>query len=349
MQNVVLGNGVLPTGLTGVPVEPLSFYIEVTKNCNEMCQMCPRTYKWPDRRDNLSFEHFTHIVDQVNDLQRVVLHGLGEPLLNPELFKMVRYLKARGIYTLFNSNALALSPRRITALLESGLDEYRISFDAAKPETYKTIRGINGLAKVKRNLLALMAQIASQGKGPRTSLWFTTMRENVQELPEVARFAVEAGIGELYIQRLVFFGQGLAVEEQSFYRKLASQEQSALAQTYAICNQNKIKLVASGGEYLTPDGKLEASPEQLAELDEERPWQACTRPWRLMYIQANGDVSPCCFAPFTGEDGGPILGNVHLQQVGEIWKGEAYRKFREAFLSRRPPPCCEGCGARWSV
>src|SRR4051812_13912053 len=84
--------------------QPDSLYIEVTKNCNEKCSMCPRTHHWPDRRDNLSFEHFTHIVAQAPGLNRTVLHGLGEPLLNPHLFAMVRYLKARGVYVLFNSN-----------------------------------------------------------------------------------------------------------------------------------------------------------------------------------------------------------------------------------------------------
>ncbi len=330
--------------LQPLPELPVSLYIEVTKNCNELCAMCPRTFRWSDRRDNLSFEHFTHIVDQAPALSRVVLHGLGEPLLNPRLFEMVGYLKARGAYVLFNSNALALTPARRLALAVSGLDEYRISFDAAQPATYKMVRGVDGLNRVKRNLLALTALLRQQGGGPKLSLWFTTMRENVQELPEVARFASEAGIAELYVQRLVYFGQGLATEEQSLYGKLAEEEQAALKETQAICRQHNIRLAASGGEQPGADGWQAA-----AALDEERPWSACTRPWRLMYVQANGDVSPCCFAPFTGQDGGPILGNALRQPLGQIWQGQAYKDFRQAFLSNQPPQCCEGCGARWSV
>lgn len=325
---------------------PTSLYIEVTKNCNEKCTMCPRTYRWANRRDNLSFEHFTHIVEQAPDLSRVVLHGLGEPLLNPELFRMVRYLKERGAYVLFNSNALALNERRRRELIESGLDEYRVSFDAATPATYKQVRGIAGLAKVKRNVLALMSLTHEVGSGPKVSLWFTTMRENVEELPGVACFAVEAGIGEVYVQRLVYFGQGLAVEEQSLYHQLATREQQALTETLQICHQHNIKMAASGGEQLTPEA---TQPVMLTALDEENPWQACTRPWRLSYIQANGDVSPCCFSPFTGENGGPILGNVFQQKLTDIWQGQAYQNFRQAFLTNQPPQCCEGCGAKWSV
>ncbi len=333
--------------LRPLETQPHSLYIEVTKNCNELCTMCPRTYRWPDRKDNLSFEHFTHIVDQVADLQRVVLHGLGEPLLNPRLFEMVKYLKQRGAYVLFNSNALALNAARRAALIESGLDEYRVSFDAGQPETYHTVRGIAGLPKVKRNVLALTALMRERGKGPKVSLWFTTMRENVAELPLVASFAAEAGIAELYVQRLVYFGEGLAVEEQSLFRQLAEQEKQAMAEAFAICREHGIQLAASGGEKINPAGQLSQSAQEA--LDDDRPWQACSRPWRLMYIQANGDVSPCCFAPFTGEDGGPILGNVFQQKIEQVWHGAAYRQFREAFLSKKPPQCCEGCGAKWSV
>ncbi len=324
---------------------PVSLYIEVTKNCNELCTMCPRTYRWPDRRDNLSFEHFVHIVEGAGKLERVVLHGLGEPLLNPRLFEMVRYLKARGVYVLFNSNALALNDRRRRELVESGLDEYRVSFDAAQPDTYKRIRGVAGLVKVKRNLLALTELMRQVGRGPKVSLWFTTMQENVRELPQVAQFAAEAGIAELYVQRLVYFGEGLAVEDQSLFGRQTSEERESLALTAQICRQHGISLATSGGGQVGAEG----TPEAQTALDEEQPWQACTRPWRLMYVQANGDVSPCCFAPFTGEDGGPILGNVFQESIEQVWQGQPYQQFRQAFLSRKPPQCCEGCGARWSV
>jgi MoaA/NifB/PqqE/SkfB family radical SAM enzyme len=341
MKNFTIArSSVLPL----LKAQPASYYIEVTKNCNELCQICPRTYYWPHRRDNLSLEQFYRIVDGIEEVQRVVLHGLGEPLLNPDLFEMVRYLKARGAYVLFNSNALALNERRRLVMLESGLDEYRVSLDAAQPDTYKKIRGIAGLNKVQRNLLALTAAMREQGPGPKVSLWFTTMRENVTELPDVVRFAAGAGISEVYVQRLVYFNKGLAVEEQSLYKKLEEQAQVALAEAYRLCGEYGILLAASGGEQVLANGEM-----QHETLDEEYPWRACTRPWRLMYIQANGDISPCCFAPFTGLEGGPILGNAFKRKIEDIWHGEPYRKFRENFLSSQPNQCCEGCGARWSV
>ena len=81
---------------TSIANLPRSIYIEPTSRCNEFCQQCPRTLLSREDDRDLSFDKFRYIVDQFPVLERVVLHGLGEPLLNKELPRMVRYLKDRG-------------------------------------------------------------------------------------------------------------------------------------------------------------------------------------------------------------------------------------------------------------
>src|SRR2546426_1112374 len=119
---------------------PRSIYIEPTSRCNELCQQCPRTLLSREDDRDLSFEDFRYIVDQFPELERVVLHGLGEPLLNKDLPQMIRYLKARGIYVLFNSNGILLNAKRGQELIEAGLDEYRLSMDGATREDRKSTR-----------------------------------------------------------------------------------------------------------------------------------------------------------------------------------------------------------------
>jgi hypothetical protein len=112
--------------ITSIANLPRSIYIEPTSRCNEFCQQCPRTLLSREDDRDLSFDNFRYIVDQFPVLERVVLHGLGEPLLNKELPRMVRYLKDRGTYVLFNSNGIALTAKRGQALIDAGLDEYRV-------------------------------------------------------------------------------------------------------------------------------------------------------------------------------------------------------------------------------
>src|SRR5437016_2459870 len=122
---------------------PRSIYIEPTTRCNELCQQCPRTLLSREEDRDLTFEQFCFIVDQFPVLERVVLHGLGEPLLNKDLPRMIRYLKERGTYVLFNSNGILLNAARGQALIDAELDEYRLSMDGSTREMYARVRGVD--------------------------------------------------------------------------------------------------------------------------------------------------------------------------------------------------------------
>ena len=76
---------------------PVCLYLEVTNRCNLLCTTCPRTYEELEPPADMSWDLFTSIVDQVPDLARAVLHGVGEPMLVANLPRMVRYLKDRGV------------------------------------------------------------------------------------------------------------------------------------------------------------------------------------------------------------------------------------------------------------
>src|SRR5258708_5470743 len=127
---------------------PRSIYIEPTSRCNELCQQCPRTLLSREDDRDLSFDDFRSIVDQFPELERVVLHGLGEPLLNKDLPRMIHYLKARGTYVLFNSNGILLNAKRGQELIDAGLDEYRLSLDGSTRETNARVPAVHALPQL---------------------------------------------------------------------------------------------------------------------------------------------------------------------------------------------------------
>ena len=102
----------------------------------------------------MSWELFRSIVDQVPDLARAVLHGVGEPMLVANLPRMVRYLKDRGVYVLFNTNGTVLSERNGRALIAAELDELRVSLDASNRESFKAVRGRDYFTRIVRNVRA---------------------------------------------------------------------------------------------------------------------------------------------------------------------------------------------------
>ena len=323
---------------------PQELYIEPTNRCNSRCETCVRTFEELEPAHDLSLDEFWALVDQVPALRRVVLHGVGEPLLNRDLPAMIAHLKWRPAppQVLFNSNALLLTPAWQEALLDSGLDEYRISTDAAQPALYARIRGVDGFERMAENVAAFAGRIAAAGAGPRLSLWFTAMQDNLGELPDLVRLARRLSVGEVYVQRLVHYGQGLAREEQSLFRAMQAAEEALLAEAEALAAGWGIHFQASGAttprqSLMSPDG-------------DPRPWARCRRPSSLMYITANGNVLPCCFSPFTTRDyEGLILGNAFQAPLTEIWNGARYGAFRAALQSDAPWESCDRCGVCWSL
>src|SRR6202051_1513298 len=134
--------------------EPFCLYLETTNRCNLLCATCPRTFEALEPPGDMSWELFTAIVDQFPRIARVVLHGVGEPMMVKALPRVVRYLKDRGTYVLVNTNGTWLTERKGRELMAAGLDELRVSLDAAEPRGFLAVRGKDMFARIVRNVRA---------------------------------------------------------------------------------------------------------------------------------------------------------------------------------------------------
>jgi radical SAM protein with 4Fe4S-binding SPASM domain len=326
--------------------DPVCLYLETTNRCNLLCTTCPRTYEELEPPADMSWQLFCSIVDQIPNLSRAVLHGVGEPMLVKNLPRMVRYLKDRGTYVLFNTNGTVLNEKNGRALIEAGLDELRVSFDAANAESYKAIRGKNYFNRILRNVRAFRDLQEREGcSRPRVSACLTGLRETVEQLPEFVRVAAEAGVREVYLQRLVFFEEnaiGKARADQALYEQLSREDARHIDLAADIAASLGISFSASGAAS-EPGMSLKRS-------DSSSPWSLCRRPWTVMYITANGRALPCCIAPFAlrGYEN-YTLGDATQQTLRQIWRGPAYQTFRRALKSDKPPATCANCGLRWSL
>ena len=328
---------------------PRCVYIEVTNTCNLLCQTCPITFMDLEARDVLSYDKFLAIVAQFPRIERAVLHGIGEPLLNKALPRMITYLKQhKGSYVLFNSNATLLKSEWQRSLIAAQLDELRVSLDAATPETYRKIRGAPAFDKIVENLRGMVTTKATMGSAsPKLSLWCTGMKENIAELPDLVRLAARLGIGEVYLQRLVFYDEGhtigLAREDQSLYGLTDRYVAEIIAECERLSRELGIRLEASGAT--NPRHSLARDQADPA------PWRACQRPWTVTYVTVNGNILPCCIAPFATNDYQSIvLGNIFDRPFDAIWNGARYQEFRTGLQSlRAPSDACVKCGAKWSL
>src|SRR5438477_3938306 len=326
--------------------KPVCLYLETTNRCNLLCTTCPRTYEELEPPADMSWQLFTSIVDQIPDLQRAVLHGVGEPMLVRNLPRMVGYLKDRGTYVLFNTNGTLLNERNGRALIEAGLDELRVSLDAANAKSFLAVRGKDYFSRILRNVRAFRnLQEREAAERPRVSLWLTGLKETIAELPAFVKVAAEIGVREVYLQRLVFFATdaiGLARPDQALYEQMTREEEACVKAATELARSYGITFAASGGA---------SEPGMSLKRDDRgSPWTLCRRPWTVMYFTANGRALPCCIAPFSQRGyENHTLGDATQQSLREIWNGAAYRSFRDALLSDKPPGSCANCGLRWSL
>ena len=326
--------------------EPVCLYLETTNRCNLLCTTCPRTYEELEPPADMSWDLFRRIVDQLPRIERAVLHGIGEPMLVKNLPRMVRYLKDRGTYVLFNTNGTVLNEKNGRALIDAELDELRVSLDAANAQSYQAIRGKNYFNRILKNVRAFRTlQERLSCERPRVSAWLTGLKETIAELPDFVRVAAEIGVKEVYLQRLVFFEDdaiGHARPDQALYERMTRDEAHYLDEATALAGSLGLTFSASGA--VSEPGLSLKRPEDGS------PWSMCRRPWTVMYFTANGRALPCCIAPFAQRGYEHYtLGDATQQTLQEIWNGPAYQSFRKGLLSEHPPAACANCGLRWSL
>ena len=265
-------------------------------------------------------------------------------MLVRRLPQMIRYLKDRGAYVLFNTNGTLLSEKKGRELITAELDQLRVSLDAADPARFKSVRGKDFFERIVRHVSAFTSLQRREGHSrPRVSLWLTGLKETIDQLPAFVRLAHRIGVSEVYLQRLVFFphGRGLARPASALFAQIEAQEAESLGEAERLAAELGIRFDASGAT--EPATSLKPSAEA-------RPWSLCRRPWTVMYFTAHGRALPCCIAPFAlpGYDAF-TLGDATQQSLREIWNSPAYQSFRGSLLSDNPPAVCQGCGLRWSL
>jgi MoaA/NifB/PqqE/SkfB family radical SAM enzyme len=315
-----------------------------------LCETCPRTFFKREPLKSLTLDEFIAVAEQFPQMQRALLHGIGEPLLNRELPQIIRYLKGREVEVIINSNGTLLSPSLQENLIHNGLDEYRCSIDGATDETYARIRGADLLPKLIEGLGGLAKTKDRLGSAtPRISIWCVATRENLQELPELLRLAARLGVPEVYLQRLVYFAHdpvaqyGMARDDLAIFGKDGDDQEQVIEECMLLSRELGVDFRASGAR--DPLNSLAAArPADFA------PWQACMRPWTTAYVTANGNCLPCCISPFATNDyESLLLGNLFERPFVEIWNDPLYQEFRTQLLSNQPNKACASCGVYWSL
>lgn len=318
LKNLVLSRYELSRRKVRLNSHPLYLIIDSGNICNLRCPQCPTGLRLPGRKRRLMrFSEFKKIFDQLYEYAFVViLYDWGEPFLNPEIFKMVRYIQKKNVGTIIGSNFTTVKEEDIDKILSSGLEHLELSIDGATPETYSTYRRGGDFQKVITNVKKLVERKRSQGKKLPFIRWqFIVNRFNEHEIEKARRV-----------------GRELGVDAVTFYTRFKPTDF-----IFAFGNQVIVKEME---EWLP-----RKHPEYRIDYSKPFPYKGpCKGLWQSITINSDGGVSPCCGLYDEKWD----LGNLLKEPFTKVWNSQFYQAARCLFKkgsTKGVKTVCECCTA----
>jgi putative metalloenzyme radical SAM/SPASM domain maturase len=187
---------------------PSRLYVETTTRCNMKCQMCVKQSMGSGLEEgDLSFETFEALEPALATAEVLVLNGIGEPLLHPDLEAFIRRAKElmpSGSWVGFQSNGLLLDDVRAEMLVRSGLDRICLSLDAICPDTFRKIREGGEVEDMEQAFTCLnKAKKRHPDNNLQVGVEFVVMRDNIHQLPDVLRWAASRGVAFAIVSHLL--------------------------------------------------------------------------------------------------------------------------------------------------
>ena len=289
---------------------PVSISFEPTTSCNLRCPECPsglRAFTRPTGMLENNF--FKTTIDQLsNDLLYLVFYFQGEPYLNPDFLKMVKYASSKGVYTATSTNAHYLSDDNARKTVESGLDRLIISIDETTQDVYQQYRRGGKLNKViegTKNIVAWKKKLKS--RTPFIFFQFLVVKPNEHQVSEIKNLAKECGVDEVRFKTA-----------QVYDYETDPNELIPLTRKYSRYHRDKT------GRYRLKNALS----------------NHCWRLWHATVITWDGLVVPCCF----DKDAQHKLGDLKGKSFREIWNNDDYVHFRTKVLKGRSNiDICSNC------
>jgi MoaA/NifB/PqqE/SkfB family radical SAM enzyme len=200
----VLREAVLSHGETPRVFWPVRVDVDVTQNCTNNCYFCySREYAFEPRYRGAEMSPIIleRLVEELarGGTRTIRFTGGGEPLLHPEIERMLSVPRRYGLRSCVITNGDLLNEKLIE-LLVSDIDHIRLSLNAARDDTrravHRPITEVNDLSSIFRHLrqISELRNIIWPSER-RPSIWttFLLLPENVGEVYLAAQMARDCG------------------------------------------------------------------------------------------------------------------------------------------------------------
>jgi PqqA peptide cyclase len=297
-----------------MPNGPLALIAELTHRCPLHCVYCSNPIEMQKAGSELTTAEWLRLFQEAARLGSLHAHFTGgEPLARTDLMELTSGARAAGLYVNLITSGVGLTEKRLSALVEAGLEHIQLSFQGSRGQLADEIAGAPSHAhKIK------LAHLIRQFKLAFT-LNVVVHRQNLDHLSEIISMIEELAPDRVEIANVQYYGWALRNQEALLpTRKQVEDAQEIVSAAQARLN-GRMRI-----DYVAPDYYA-------------RYPKACMGGWgrRLILIDPAGRALPCHAATVIP---GLTFENVRDHPLQWIWhESAAFQKFRgEDWM---PDPC----------
>jgi pyrroloquinoline quinone biosynthesis protein E len=298
--------------------DPLALLAELTHACPLHCAYCSNPVELVRRADELQTEDWLRVLSEAAALGILQVHfSGGEPLLRPDLERLVRHAVSLGLYPYLVTSGVPGGAARLAGLREAGLRALQISLQHAEPERSDALAGAAAFDS-KRAAVA-----AAKSLGLHVTLNIVLERRNASSAAELIALAASWGVERLELAHV----QGLG---------WAHRNRAALAIDAAQLDAVQRAVELGRRRHAATMEILHVLPDGVG----HRP-PACLQGWgrRFLVVAPDGAVLPCHAARSLP---GLQFADVRTRSLDWIWNhSPAFERFRGTAWMREPCRSCE--------
>lgn len=181
--------------------------LAITGACNLVCCHC-----WVRAGEESSHAHvpLRTVCRIVEEFAAIGGEGIritgGEPLTHPDWLEILKFSRSLGFKTItLQTNAMLLRDEHLAPLRELDFPGlmYQVSLDGVTARTHDLVRGEGAYSGAMHGI----EKLVHVGLGQRISIFFTEMRHNLGEIPDLLEVADKMGIGSVSTGSLVLCGR----------------------------------------------------------------------------------------------------------------------------------------------
>jgi PqqA peptide cyclase len=297
---------------------PLGLLAELTHRCPLACPYCSNPLQLESRATELDTETWRRVMREAGAMGVLQIHlSGGEPAARRDLEEITKAAHDAGLYTNLITSAVGVTPARLAALVDRGLDHVQISIQDSEPAEADRIAGYRGAYRQK---IALAREVSKAGL--RLTVNAVIHKHNIRRIPEMIEHAVQLGAQRIEIAHVQYYGW--ALPNRAALMPARADAEAAVAQIGELRHAYHGRIVIDA-----------VTPDYFAKYP-----KACMGGWgkRSLNVTPSGRVLPCHAAETIPE---LDFWNVRDRPLAEIWEcSPAFMAFRGTSWMKEPCASC---------